>query len=171
MCKPGFEPHLLSGQVFLPLKLLGHPSQPSHEFLSLSFLLRFSDWKHFCIHYLLLACQYLEVICQRKMEWKILQVSRKDRISNERRKTGMIDAASRAQQLKWRWGGHVARMHHLLWMQQTTMWDPRIGQRTAGRPKMRWADDFKKTAGTRWSTQARSRATWRALEREATQVL
>ena len=27
--------------------------------------------------------------------------------------------------------------------------------------KMRWADDFRKTAGTQWSTQARSRATGR----------
>ena len=83
----------------------------------------------------------------------------------------MIDAASRAQQLKWRWGGHVARMHHLRWTQRTTLWDPRIGRRTAGRPKMRCVDDFIKTAGTQWSTQARNRATWRALEREATQAL
>ena len=108
-------------------------------------------------------------ICQRKIERKILHVSR-DRMTNEgvRRKTGTIDAAPRAPQLKWIWGGHVVRMHHLRW---TQMWDPRIGRRTAGRPKMRWADDFKKTAGTQWSTQTRRRATWKALEREATQAL
>ena len=47
------------------------------------------------------------------------------------------------------------------------LWDPRIGRRTAGRPKMKGADDFKRTSGTQWSTQA----TCRAQEREATQVL
>ena len=87
-------------------------------------------------------------------------MSRKDRMSNEevKRKTGMTDSASWAQQLKWRWGGHVARMHHLRWTQQMTMWDPRIGWRTVGTPKMRWTDDFKKTAGTQWSTQAKEQS-------------
>ena len=74
------------------------------------------------------------------------------------------------KQLNWNFVW-FARMHHLRWTQWMTMWDLRIGRRTAGRPKMRWADNFKKTAGMQWSTQARNRATWKALEREAIQVL
>ena len=34
-----------SGQLLLPLELLGHPSQLSHKSLSLSFFPRLSDWK------------------------------------------------------------------------------------------------------------------------------
>jgi hypothetical protein len=51
-------------------------------------------------------------ICQRKLERKVLGINLKDRMWNEelRRRSGMEDAAKAARRLKWRWGGHVARM-------------------------------------------------------------
>jgi hypothetical protein len=46
------------------------------------------------------------------MERKVLGINLKDRVRNEelRRRSGIEDAAKTARRLKWRWGGHVARM-------------------------------------------------------------
>jgi hypothetical protein len=51
------------------------------------------------------------------MERKVLGISLKDRIRNEelRRRSGIENAAKAARRLKWRWGGHVARMDQERW--------------------------------------------------------
>ena len=105
-------------------------------------------------------------VCQRRMERKILNISLRDKIRNEeiRRRTNMRDVVERADNLKWKWGGHVSRMDHQKWTHRVTMWDPREGRRNVGRQRTRWADYFRTTAGSQWSRVARDRGTWRHLE-------
>ncbi|KAJ4439579.1 hypothetical protein ANN_07706, partial [Periplaneta americana] len=104
-------------------------------------------------------------VCQRRMERKILNVSLRDRLRNEeiRRRTKMRDVVERAENLKWKWGGHVACMDHQKWTNRTTMWDPREGRQHVGRQKTRWADYFRTRAGSQWSRVARDREVWRQL--------
>ncbi|KAJ4436376.1 hypothetical protein ANN_19008 [Periplaneta americana] len=67
-------------------------------------------------------------VCQRKKERKIMQVTLKDRIRNVdlRKNTGMKDAVQVADELKWKWGGHVARMRSESGMQEDREPDERI---------------------------------------------
>ncbi|PSN57651.1 hypothetical protein C0J52_05422, partial [Blattella germanica] len=65
---------------------------------------------------------------------------------------------------KWKWGSHVTRLQDNRWTYKTTVWDPRIGKRTQGRPRCRWADLFKEHAGCQWSRLAGNREQWRRLE-------
>ena len=55
-----------------------------------------------------------------------MQVTLKDRIRNEdlRISTGMKDAVEVADNLKWKWGGHVVRMCDTRWTYRVSMWDP-----------------------------------------------
>ncbi|KAJ4437106.1 hypothetical protein ANN_17241 [Periplaneta americana] len=107
-------------------------------------------------------------VCQRKMERKIMQVTLKDLIRNVDlgKNTDMKDAVQVADELKWNWGGHVTRMPDTQWTFRVTMWDPRIGKRSAGRQKIRWADTFTQRAGKQWTRRARSRSTWKKLSKE-----
>ena len=107
-------------------------------------------------------------VCQRKMERKILGISLRDRIPNTRIRelAKTDDMAERAEILKWKWGGHVARLQSSRWAQISTMWDPRIGRRQRGRPASRWTDSFRKIAGVHWSRAARNRSNWKTLQRE-----
>ena len=106
-------------------------------------------------------------ICQRKLERRILGLSLRDRVPNTRIRetTKLYDVAQRATRLKWKWGGHVARLQNTRWAYLSTMWSPRLGQRHRGRPGTRWADVFKKeytgpesqgtaTNGDTWETPA-----------------
>jgi hypothetical protein len=90
------------------------------------------------------------------MERKILRVLLKDRKKNEeiRHKTGMRDILNMTDRLKWKWGGHVARLDHTRWIHRLTMWDPRIGKKNVGRQQIRSADSLKR---------ARDRHVWRDL--------
>ena len=56
-------------------------------------------------------------MCQRKMERKLLGLSLKDRVPNTRIReiTKLDDVAQRASRLKWKWGGHVARLQNTSW--------------------------------------------------------
>ncbi|KAJ4435614.1 hypothetical protein ANN_18230 [Periplaneta americana] len=107
-------------------------------------------------------------VCQRKMELKIMQVTVKDRIRNVdlRKNTGMKDAVQVEDELKWKWGGHVARLRDTQWTNRVTMWDPRIGKRSAGRQRTRRADTFTQRARKQWTSRARSRSKWRKLSKE-----
>ena len=62
--------------------------------------------------------------CQRKIEMKILGLSLKDRVPNTmiREITKLGDVAQRASRLKWKWGGHVARLQNNIWAYLYTMW-------------------------------------------------
>jgi hypothetical protein len=97
-------------------------------------------------------------ICQRKMGRKILEIKMKDRIQNtELRRSGIEDVDSRAYLTKWLWGGHVGRMDQERW----TVWDPRFVGRSRGRPRLRWAQEFKMAVGAHWTTTARDRQKWK----------
>jgi len=47
--------------------------------------------------------------------------------------------------LKWRWGGHAARINLSKWTYAAAMWCPRTGKRNLGGPKIRWSDVLEKT--------------------------
>ncbi|KAJ4428492.1 hypothetical protein ANN_24529 [Periplaneta americana] len=87
--------------------------------------------------------------CQRKMQRKILGITLRDRMTNEtlQRLTNTTDAEERATATKWTWGRHVARLHQTRWTRAITMWDPYVGKRGQGRPRLRWSDMFTKEAG------------------------
>ena len=67
--------------------------------------------------------------CQRKRVRKILGVSTTNRISNTQlQELSMLkSAAQQASRSKWKWVGHVPRLHHTRWAQAITMWDPYRG--------------------------------------------
>ena len=104
-------------------------------------------------------------VCQRRMERKLLGITLKDKMRNEelRRRSGMEDAATNARILKWRWGGHVARLHQDRWAYATTMWDPRRGKRSRGRPRQRWRQEFSAVMGGTWTRVARDRVKWKEI--------
>ncbi|KAJ4432168.1 hypothetical protein ANN_20784 [Periplaneta americana] len=52
------------------------------------------------------------------------------------------------------------------WTQKVTLWDPRIGKRSPGRPRRRWADLFSERVGSYWSSRARHREDWRNIRRQ-----
>ncbi|KAJ4443097.1 hypothetical protein ANN_04747 [Periplaneta americana] len=56
------------------------------------------------------------------------------------------------------------RVDHRRWTHRLTLWDPRIGRRRVGRQTTRWADFFKKKAGSQWKSRARDRQLRRDLE-------
>ena len=62
--------------------------------------------------------------------------------------------------LKWKWGGHVARMDKRRRVQSTSVWDVRLGKTGNGRPKTQWADTFERATG-KWSRRAKNRRNWR----------
>ncbi|XP_069705586.1 uncharacterized protein [Periplaneta americana] len=43
------------------------------------------------------------------------------------------------------------------------MWDPYVGKRGQGRPRLRWSDMFTREAGKQWSRTAKNRVLWREL--------
>ena len=102
-------------------------------------------------------------VCQRKMERKIMGINLKQKIRNDiiRKKTRVMDVLATAKKLKWKWGGHVARMEHNRWAMATTIWDPRIGKRSVGRQKTRWCSEFQNVTGTQWTRAAQDRQWWK----------
>jgi hypothetical protein len=106
-------------------------------------------------------------VCQRKMESKILRLSIKDRTRNAdvRKQLGTRYVLQTAAQLKWKWGGHVSRLHESRWAYASTMWDPKTGKRNVGRPRTRWSALFNEIVGRQWTRVARNRAEWRRLEK------
>ena len=105
------------------------------------------------------------MICQRKMERKILNIKLSDKIPNKeiRRRTGIKDADTAGKELKWKWAGHVVRRNFDRWTHRVTAWDPRIGKRRRGRQTTRWSDDLRKTFGQQWTTVAKDREKWTKL--------
>lgn len=104
-------------------------------------------------------------VCQRKMERKILEIKLQDKVRNEelRLKSGIEMACKTARRLKWKWGGHVARLPADRWAYATTVWDPRRGRRGRGRPRRRWAQDFVDVIGPQWTRIARDREKWKDI--------
>jgi len=69
-----------------------------------------------------------------KMRWRILHVVWNDRMTNAdtRKRTSTKDTLAVASTLKWKWGGHVARMDQRRWEQAVSMRGLRRGKRTMG---------------------------------------
>ena len=109
-------------------------------------------------------------VCQRKMERKILDIKIKDKVKNEevRKRSNIEDVATIAKQLKWSWGGHVARMEQERWAYATMVWEPRMGKRARGRPRRRWANEFEEELGKHWERKAMDREEWKNIVKEAT---
>jgi len=107
---------------------------------------------------------------QRAMERRLLGISLKDRKTNEwiRSKTKVMDITTRVSTLKWNWAGHVAR-HNEKWSNKVTRWRPWGMKRSVGRPKQRWYDDLKRTAGLNWYQTAQNREAWRSMREAYTQ--
>ncbi|KAJ4446230.1 hypothetical protein ANN_12924 [Periplaneta americana] len=78
-------------------------------------------------------------ICQRKMLKRVLALSLRHRVPNEvlQKMAAIKDPALQATNTKWKWGGYVARLRDGRWTQTVTLWDPRIGKRSRGRPRRR----------------------------------
>ena len=75
----------------------------------------------------------------KKNEYKILNISLRERIPNEKLHSlsSNTDVLERATKLKYKWGGHVARLHPETWAHVATMWDLYMGKRGQGRPRRR----------------------------------
>jgi len=103
---------------------------------------------------------------QRAMERAMIGITLRDRIRNEeiRRRTKVTDVLSLVAQLKWRWGGLVARQDDHRWAHRILVWRPRETKRSIGRPQKRWRDDIQNVAGRNWTWTARNRKAWRDLE-------
>ena len=106
----------------------------------------------------------------KKMQRKILNISLRDRVPNKKLHSlsSNTDVLERATKLKWKWGGHVARLHPERW---ATMWDPYMGRRSRGRPRRRWADILIAGAGKLWSREAKDRTKWKKLGKEQLKML
>ncbi|KAJ4447613.1 hypothetical protein ANN_09620 [Periplaneta americana] len=70
-----------------------------------------------------------------------------------------------------RTASHVARLRDGRWTQTVTLWDPRIGKRSRGRPRRRRADLFSERVGSHWSSRARSREDWKKPKKTSEQRL
>ena len=105
-------------------------------------------------------------VCQRKIASKILGVSTRGRIyKTQLQEWSMLNSAAQVSRSKWKWTGHVARLHHTRWA-QATMWDP-----YRGRPSTRWADYFNKLVGPHWSKGARDRNEWKVFGNQLNAVI
>lgn len=105
-------------------------------------------------------------VCQRALERSMLNIRKIDKIRHTkiRNITKVTNALSYAQKLKWKWAGHVARLTDSRWTVITTRWNGPQGKRCKGRPKTRWEDDIKSTAGPLWLKLSQDRETWKSLE-------
>lgn len=104
-------------------------------------------------------------VAQRAMERAMLNITRKDKVRNERIRniTKVTDIGVKIAQLKWSYAGHVARSSTNRWNRKIVDWRPYEHKRGRGRPPMRWYDDFKKTAGLNWIQIAQDRDRWKTL--------
>ncbi|GBP11373.1 hypothetical protein EVAR_92890_1 [Eumeta japonica] len=93
-----------------------------------------------------------------------LKLKDKHRSCDIRHKTKLINAGKHAQQLKWKWAGHMIRTTGERWTKLVTTWKGPKGKRARGRPIDRWTDDLRKVAGDNWTEAAGNRAQWRQLE-------
>lgn len=58
-----------------------------------------------------------------------------------------IDTLEDAISLKWKWAGHIARLHDKRWPQVVTEWEGPPEIRRRNRPRACWGDDILKVAG------------------------
>ncbi|KAI5737947.1 hypothetical protein M8J77_001036 [Diaphorina citri] len=117
------------------------------------------------------AMQKLQT-AQRSMERSMLGITRRDRkrITWIRSQTKVMDIVERIKRMKWKWAGHIARRTDERWTTQILQWYPRNIKRPRKRPKIRWRDEIKQVAGTRWQTAAQDRSVWKSMEETFVQL-
>ncbi|CAH2229245.1 jg6752 [Pararge aegeria aegeria] len=71
-----------------------------------------------------------------------------------------LPTAQRVAKLKW--AGHIAPRTDRPWGSKIPEWRPRSGKRSVGRPLMRWIEDIKRVAGSRWKA-AQDNGLWKLL--------
>ncbi|CAH2096381.1 unnamed protein product [Euphydryas editha] len=105
-------------------------------------------------------------ICQAAMERSILSIRRINKTRNSiiRKRTKLIDFLHHSMKLKWKWAGHLARMHDSRWTKRAVMWEGPKGKRKRGRPSKRWVDDIQAIAGEEWHNRAKNRNLWSQME-------
>jgi hypothetical protein len=89
----------------------------------------------------------------------MLGVYLRDRIRNQvtRQRTKVTDITHRISMLKWQWASHISRRADIRWGKRVLEWRPRLGKRSVGRPRARWSDDLRRTAGRSWMRLAEDR--------------
>lgn len=102
-------------------------------------------------------------VTQRSMERAMIGITRRDKKTNVwiRQQTGLQDIVARVKELKWQWAGHIARLTDNRWTKLVTEWIPPNGKRKRARPKTRWEDEIRKSAGVTWMRMARNREQWK----------
>ena len=98
------------------------------------------------------------------MERKMLNIKIQDKLPcrNIRDKTKLIDIVKYAAKQKWKWAGHIVRLHDNRWTKKIIEWQPRNGKRSRGRQNKRWRDDIVQHKGMTWSRAASDRESWRS---------
>ena len=98
-------------------------------------------------------------------ERKILQIKLKDKIPHRdiRKKTNFKDFLKHIGKQKWRWAGHVGRMHDNRWTKRCTEWQPREVEETGEGQREDGEDDIEVTAGKTWMRKTKDREEWRCL--------
>ena len=101
----------------------------------------------------------------RALPTEILQIKLNDKLPHRdiRKQTNFKDVQKHIGKQKWRWTGHVGRMHDNRWTKRCTEWQSREGRRNRGRPARRWRDDIEVTAGKTWMRKTQDREEWRRL--------
>ncbi|KOB77663.1 Endonuclease-reverse transcriptase [Operophtera brumata] len=96
------------------------------------------------------------------MERSMLNVRLKDRkrLTEIRHITKVANVSNKIRRLKWRWIGHTLRSKKTKWTYDTTVWYPRDGKRSRGRPVKRWDDDLPKE----WRSASLGRVRWHKME-------
>ena len=80
-----------------------------------------------------------------------------DECCKKRKKNGTNDIVAVAVSLKWKWGGHVARLDRRRWEHAASMWGLRTGKMRMGATEEPMGQDtFKRVAG-QWSRAAKNR--------------
>ena len=81
----------------------------------------------------------------------------------------VADWVQEQRRKKWRWAGHVARRTDLRWAYRMLGWEPSWGERSVGRPAIRWEDrleGFARSVGKNWRTVAMDRNQWQQMEQQ-----
>ncbi len=100
---------------------------------------------------------------QKAMERSMLGIRKSDRIQNPviKEKTKLKNIGYAIKKLKWKYGGHLARLKTDRWEKKIEEWVPYEGKRERGRPVIRWRDEFYKQIGLTWKRETTDRQTWK----------
>lgn len=107
-------------------------------------------------------------VTQRSMERSILNIKRKEKVSNKkvRTKSGVKDIGYIVKKAKLGYAGHMIRNNVERWNKRIYEWTPIGYKRRKGKPTTRWRKEISDKLGILWTRSAQNRSTWRKI-REA----